>query len=74
MAFPDTRKKLEMHGYHYNGEGTCRGCGCVLHWYDTPKGKKMPMEVKEGTEDDDEQTLICHYETCPQGDEFRKKK
>ena len=73
MAVPNTRRGLEAEGYTYSGEGTCRGCGCVLLWFDTPRGKKMPMEIVEGTEDDAERTLACHFERCPQGNEFRKK-
>jgi hypothetical protein len=60
MAIPDTRDGLESVGYKYTGSSACRGCGAELHWYDTPRGKKMPLSVVSGSEDEDPEKLEFH--------------
>jgi len=74
MALPDTRDTLESVGYKYSGDSRCRGCGENMLWFDTPRGKKMPMSVVSGTEDDDPQKLEPHWTVCPKRDQFRSKK
>lgn len=49
-----------------DGEGVCGnanrpGCGQVIWWVKTRRGKSMPVN-----EDD-----TCHWETCPKAENFR---
>ena len=43
MGFPTNMKELKEAGYKFDGEGTCRDCGEELEWWETPRGKKIPM-------------------------------
>lgn len=63
MAIPDTRDGLESVDYQYSGSSTCRRCGTEIQWFVTPKGKRMPMSVVSGTENDDPERLEFHK--CP---------
>jgi hypothetical protein len=74
MAIPDTRDGLESLGYKYTGSSACRGCGAEMQWFETPRGKKMPMSAVSGTEDDESQKLEAHWTVCPNAKDFRKKK
>jgi len=74
MPFPDTRKGLEAMGYHYDGESHCRGCGELILWFETPKKKKIPMSIVEGTENEENRRLEAHWFICPHADDFRKAK
>lgn len=74
MKFPATSQGLKDGGYVYDNDANCRGCGEPIVWYITPKGKKMPMSVKN------ESTLLHgaldtyepHFATCPNAANFRK--
>jgi hypothetical protein len=70
MAVPDTRDGLASVGFIYTGTYLCRGCGCDLLMFRTPRGKTMPMSPIPGTEDEDPQRLECHIGRCP-GDKKR---
>jgi hypothetical protein len=74
MPLPNTRADLEAIGYKYDGESHCRGCGVLMLWFTTPNGKKMPMTIVPGTENDDHRTLTCHFGNCPNAAQFRKPK
>lgn len=65
MAFPRTEAELEAAGYEFENAGRCRACQAEIAWYRTPAGKRMPL---------DEGTLEPHWSTCPNADDFRKKK
>jgi hypothetical protein len=73
-VFPDTRRDLEAAGYRYTGAGRCRSCGVELSWFETPRGKNMPMSAVEGTEDREHRVLEPHWKSCSDADHFRKKK
>lgn len=66
IGFPVTRQAAELRGYKWLGYGKCRGCGVTIDWYETPNGRRMPIDV-------DEVDFRPHFKTCPQADKFRKK-
>ena len=78
MALPTSKGDLEALGYVFDNESHCRGCGEPIEWWITPKGKKMPMTVKEVRERDSpispikEIQRIPHWSTCPKADSFRR--
>lgn len=72
--FPDTRRDMEAVGYHYTGESKCRSCGEPMLWFETPRGKKIPMSVVSGTESEEHRRLEPHWKSCPEADNFRKEK
>jgi hypothetical protein len=43
---------------------TCRGCQATIYWLVTEKGKRMPVDP-DGTP---------HWATCPNAQEFRRRK
>jgi hypothetical protein len=65
MAFPRTDTELHAQGYRFNSTGRCRGCQAEIEWWDTPRGKFIPL---------DPGTLEPHWATCPKADEFKKTK
>ncbi len=62
-----TSDDLTTAGYRYEGTGTCKGekCGQLIQWWRTPKGKAIPL---------DPDTKEPHFSTCPDAEQFRKKK
>ena len=79
MAIPTTREDLEARGYVFDNEANCRGCGQPIEWWITPRGKKMPMtvkEVKDETKVFPQPVLrlerLPHWSDCPNADSFRK--
>ncbi len=66
MAFPTTQDELEAAGYSYDRQGVCRGkdCRAVIHWWNTPKGKRVPLN-------DD---LTAHFTTCKNTKDFERAK
>ena len=80
MAIPDKREDLVAMGYVFDNDAHCRGCGVPIEWWITPKGKKMPMSVKEVKKNEgfftppSEFIRIPHWTDCPEADSFRKKK
>lgn len=65
MAFPTNETELKKQGYRFDNVSKCRGCGAEIAWYETPKGKMIPL---------DEGTLEPHWSTCPNADSFRRDK
>lgn len=47
---------------------TCKGCGELICWATTRKGKKMPINKGGNGE------FVSHFENCTKADEFRRKK
>jgi len=74
MPLPDTRQDLEDVGYKYSGSGVCRGCGMLMQWFDTPRGKKMPFSVVAGHEDSDPEIIEPHWGVCTKQAQFRREK
>lgn len=58
-------------------EGVCKGCGKKILWIDTTGGKKMPCDLGKVTIvtgiGATYQGYMPHWDSCPHGDEFRKK-
>lgn len=72
--FPDNRRDLEAAGYRYTGSSRCRSCRTEIDWYETPRGKKVPMSAVEGTENRENRVLEAHWKNCPDADNYRKEK
>lgn len=74
---PTKREDLVSMGWVFDNEAHCRGCGEPVEWWITPKGKKMPMTVKEVRDRDSpispikEIQRIPHWATCERADSFR---
>ena len=79
MAIPEKREDLEAMGYVYDNDAHCRGCGQPIEWWITPKGKKMPMTVKEvkspgGAFAPSVKLIrVPHWRECENADDFRRK-
>ncbi len=60
-----SREELEAAGYRFVNTSRCYGqdCGAEIDWYETPKGRKMPL---------DPDTLEPHFGSCPNVKEFRQ--
>lgn len=65
--------------------GTCTGCGAAIEWYETLKGKMMPMNAgavpRKSEKDPDTGRVIAffaaedsHWATCPQSRQFHAKR
>jgi len=67
MPFPETVDELKTAGYKFDGHSHCRGCGEVIEWWLTPRGKRMPMDV------DARGNCESHFSTCPKAANFRKE-
>ncbi|MFA5387689.1 MAG: hypothetical protein WC322_04905 [Candidatus Paceibacterota bacterium] len=63
MPFPTNETELVAAGYRFDRTAACRGCGAQIEWWQTPKGKWMPL---------DPGTMQPHWGTCPQAGQFRK--
>jgi hypothetical protein len=61
VAIPTNREDLVSMGYVFDNEAFCRGCGAAIEWWITPKGKKMPMSVKEVRERDSPIAPVKEY-------------
>jgi hypothetical protein len=67
VPFPKTQDALRTAGYLPDGLSTCR-CGAKIHWYKTPKGKRMPMEIAE------DGSAEPHWSSCPNAQDFRRER
>ena len=56
----------------------CKACHEPIVWLKTFKGKNIPVDdnssVREGDETFDRSRHSCHFDTCPNADQFRKTK
>ena len=48
--------------YIYLSSKACKGCGELIHWYETPAGKHFPADA-DGT---------SHFATCLVASRFRR--
>lgn len=62
MAFPDTSLKLEAAGYKFAGKGKCKYCAGEIYWFETPRGKKLPVSRVEGS--DHAPRCEPHFNAC----------
>ena len=56
----------------------CKGCGAMVYWIRTRKGKLMPVDTRvdgglEPMRDRDGRGL-SHFATCPKADRFRNRR
>lgn len=80
MPIPESKGDLEKMGYVFDNEARCRGCEAPIEWWITPRGKKMPMSVKEVRNDGTDNVLspvveirrIPHWSDCPNAGDFRR--
>lgn len=69
------------------GKGTCRSCGAPIEWAETVRGKRMPFDGEivavrtEGSpirgrvvEYVDTAITASHFETCPDAQDWRRRK
>lgn len=62
MGFPTTPDELADSGYQFTGPSECKSCGANIDWWETPRGKKIPMNRG---------TARPHWSTCPNADQHR---
>lgn len=62
MSFPTTVEEMEDRNYKRLNDGKCKGCGAEITWWETPNGKKIPMDTGEAKP---------HWESCPNSEDFR---
>jgi len=68
--FPSTLFALEQSGYRRECYSRCKGCERPMEWWETPGGKRIPMDPMVQPGD----AAVAHFATCPKAAEFRKKK
>jgi hypothetical protein len=64
VKFPETPEQAEQQGYKFTGTSHCRGCGVVIEWYETPNGKRIPINGGE--------QFDPHWASCPRAQDFRR--
>jgi hypothetical protein len=72
MSFDDLDDTTEEHERRIK---RCRSCNDRIIWFDTPAGKKMPVDADTVEADDTELDLsrhVSHFATCPNADQHRK--
>lgn len=69
MAFPKTLDEMVPAGYKFNGEATCKGCGDDIEWWETPTGKKIPVNPMPKSSSE----VVPHWATCTEADSFRSR-
>lgn len=62
---PTTIEGWQAAGYKYKGEGRCRACNAPMLWFETPKGRNIPLDLDGAA---------SHFATCPQRDQFKRGK
>lgn len=53
----------------------CRSCRARIVWFETPAGKRMPVDADTVEPDDDELDLgrhVSHFATCPDANHHRR--
>jgi hypothetical protein len=71
VSWPATRKELYAAGYTRAMQipaRACKRCDVRIEFWHTPENKLMPIEVNP----DNENQLLCHFNTCPNAEEFRR--
>lgn len=70
MSFPRTRAEMETAGYSLNEYTRCKGCMRLMEFWNTPDGKRIPMDPM----DQPESAATSHFATCPEAHRFRRKR
>jgi hypothetical protein len=60
---------LEDEGYKRTSYTRCSGCRALIEFWQTPKGKVIPMELMPR----EDSPAISHFAHCPEADRFRKR-
>lgn len=71
LTWPATRKQLYAAGYVRAMQipaRPCKRCNTHIEFWITPAKKLMPLENNPENKDE----LLCHFNTCPHAEEFRK--
>jgi hypothetical protein len=68
MPFPQTLKEMTEASYQFQDHAVCRGCGDDIEWWQTPNGKKIPMNPVNASDD----KAVSHWATCSDAPSFRK--
>jgi hypothetical protein len=55
---------------------SCRGCGDPILWYETARGRKMPVNADAAIVERDGALWVAtsdtHWATCPERDRFKR--
>ncbi len=55
----------------------CRSCRAQIVWFETPRGKRMPVDAATVEPDDQELDLsrhVSHFATCPNSAQHRRSR
>lgn len=72
MPFPKTRDELIEGGYRFDNHSHCTGATCKaeIEWWISPNQKKMPFDLMP----ESSSPAVPHWGTCPDRDDFKRKK
>lgn len=72
IEWPKTREWLEQNNYSFERRCRCRGATCTttIEFWRTPSGRFLPLEQTFKT---DPNTLVPHWNFCPDEKSFRAK-
>lgn len=65
--FPKTLDELKTFGYKFLNDASCRNCGADIEWYETPRGKKIPMNAM----DKGNSPAVPHWKSCSEPEGFK---
>jgi hypothetical protein len=68
MRFPGTRAEMQLAGYSLNEYTRCRGCKRLMEFWNTPNGKRVPMNPMP----EPQSAAVSHFSDCPEAQQFRK--
>jgi hypothetical protein len=68
VPFPKTMDDMKAAGYKFKDYAVCKGCGEDIEWWETPKGKNIPMNSMQRGNDE----AVTHWVTCSDAPTFRK--
>ena len=68
MAFPKTLNEMKSASYRFDNDAVCRGCGDDIEWWETPSGKKIPMNPMTSGDS----PAVAHWATCENPPERKK--
>ena len=69
MPFARTLDELKRNGFIFKETGRCRSCKAEIEWWQTPKGKNIPLDPMPEANS----PSIAHFSTCPSADKHRKQ-
>lgn len=69
MGFPKTHEELEAKGYKWKNDSECRSCKAPISWWETPQGKKIPLQPEGSLHE-----FEAHFAHCPHASDHRRAK